>query len=320
MPEKWVRVPIGDGAGYRSVQFQRTVLVVARTALTTEWLLDVAPDILADPRVQVVFTVEDEQPSVYHAGAQALLGRVAAATIPWSQALATDFDLIITATRNGSLGKLRGPLLITPHGAGYGKLGSLLPDGAVPTSKPTPHSIQRFRNQPHTALMLSHPEQAALFAAGTGVRLAVIGDPVWDQLQASLRLRTHYRSAYQVTPGQRMVLLTSTWGPHSVLGAQPDLPVRLLRELPLDDYRLVLSLHSNIWNGHGGWQVRTWLRRAIEAGAILLPNGNHWRSAVIAADLMVSDHGSSSCYAAALGKPLLLASFDEAGLIEGSPI
>ena len=82
----------------------------------------------------------------------------------------------------------------------------------------------------------------------------------------------------------------------------------------------MLSLHSNIWNGHGSWQVRTWLRRAVEAGAILLPSGHHWRSAVIAADLVISDHGSSSCYAAALGRPVLLASFDEAGLIEGSPI
>ena len=181
MPENWVRVPIGDGEGYRSVQFQRTVLVVARTALSTEWLLDVALDVLADPRIQVVFTVEDEQPSVYHAGAQALLGSVSAATIPWSQALVTDFDLILSATRNGSLGKLRGPLLITPHGAGYGKLGSLLPDGAVPVSMPTPHSVQRFRNRPHTAVMLSHPEQATLFAAGPDVRLVVIGDPVWDQ-------------------------------------------------------------------------------------------------------------------------------------------
>jgi hypothetical protein len=60
----WIRVPVGEGsAPYLSVPFVRKVLIVARTVTTTEWLLDFLPEIFPDPRVQLLFTVEDEAPS-----------------------------------------------------------------------------------------------------------------------------------------------------------------------------------------------------------------------------------------------------------------
>ena len=44
--------------------FERTILVVARTLGTTSWMLDLLPEVVADARVQLVFTCEEERPSV----------------------------------------------------------------------------------------------------------------------------------------------------------------------------------------------------------------------------------------------------------------
>ncbi|HTZ44998.1 MAG TPA: hypothetical protein VMB79_14140, partial [Jatrophihabitans sp.] len=316
MSAGWVRVPVGDGAAFGTIRYERLVLVVARTAMTTEWLLDVLPAVVGDVRIQVVFTVEDDEPSAYHQGARALLAEIDATVLPWDQAMTIDFDLIICSTRNGSLAKLSGPLLITPHGAGYGKLGSLPPGGVIPVPRSgTQHRV------PATTVMLSHPDQAPLFSGHPSeVRLTVIGDPVRDRLAASMKFRQRYRSALGLENEERAILLSSTWGAASNLGANPDLPIRLLGELPRDDYRVVISLHSNIWNGHGGWQVRTWLREAARSGAVVLPPGDHWRSALVAADLMIADHGSTVVYAAALGVPIVLGAFSEAELIADAPI
>src|SRR5919205_1393894 len=160
---RWVRVPIGEGSEpYVSVPFVRTVLVVARTVTTTVWLLDFLAEVFGDdPRVQVLFTVEDERPSVYHQGARDLLRDIGAAVVPWSQACATPFDLAICSTHTGSLEHLRSPLFITPHGPGFGKPASVRPGGEVPL--PIDEACNRSA-RPRTTVVLAHPDQAALFA------------------------------------------------------------------------------------------------------------------------------------------------------------
>ncbi|MBO0801697.1 MAG: hypothetical protein J2P25_01280 [Nocardiopsaceae bacterium] len=80
----------------------------------------------------------------------------------------------------------------------------------------------------------------------------------------------------------------------------------MLNELPFDQYRIALMLHPNAWASHSRFQVRAWLAEALDAGLILLPLEEEWRAAVIAADWVLSDHGSVSVYAAAAGRPVLL--------------
>ncbi|HEY2595034.1 MAG TPA: hypothetical protein VGK33_14150, partial [Chloroflexota bacterium] len=45
-----------------------------------------------------------------------------------------------------------------------------------------------------------------------------------------------------------------------------------------------------------------------------------WRAALIAADVVITDHGSLTCYAAALGRPVLLAADGDGEVVPGSPM
>lgn len=108
-----------------------------------------------------------------------------------------------------------------------------------------------------------------------------------------------------------MVVLSSTWGQQSLVGRWPDLPARLLGELPVDEYQVVAALHPNVWSGHGAWQLRTWLARARDGGLLTIPPEGSWPAVLVAADCVIADHGSVGLYAAALDRPLVLALFGD---------
>lgn len=317
---RWIRVPIGEGAEpYLTVKFARKVLVVARTVTTTVWLLDFLEEVFGDDtRVQVLFTVEDDHPSVYHEGARALLREVGAAVVPWDQARATSFDVVICSTHTGSLEQLRGPLFITPHGPGFGKPASVRPGGSVPLARRLDDSGGYYE----TTVVLSHASQAALFDQSIdAVRLLVAGDPAYDRLRASVHRRPALRAAFGARESQMLVVHSSTWGPGAQLALLPDLAMRLRAELPVDRAQVAIIIHPNIWFGHGPWQVRAWLRTAREAGVLLVPpRGDEWRAAIVAADVAVVDHGSVGFYAAAIGRPVLRAGFAEEYLMPDAPL
>jgi hypothetical protein len=156
---------------------------------------------------------------------------------------------------------------------------------------------------------LSHVEQFARLSESCPdavPRAFVAGDPCYDRIAASIPRRLHYRLAFHLRPGQRLITVASTWQEDSLFGADPLLVSRMLSELPYDQYRIALVLHPNIWASHSSFQVRAWLAEALRAGLILLPPEEGWRAAVIAADWVLSDHGSVSIYAAAAGRPVLL--------------
>ncbi|MEV4437601.1 hypothetical protein AB0K09_01070 [Streptomyces sp. NPDC049577] len=156
------------------------------------------------------------------------------------------------------------------------------------------------------------------------------GDPCYDRILAALPHRDRFRRALGVAPGQRLIVLNSTWSARSLLGdaggaTGTDDPAswllpRLLSELPADEYRTVAVLHPNIWYGHGPGQVRAWLDRARRAGLTLVHPLDAWRQALIAADCLIGDHGSVTYYAAAVGTPVLLAAFPHDALDPHSPV
>jgi hypothetical protein len=319
--DAWVRVPIGTGdPRFLTVPFTRTVLIIARTSGATDWLLDILPELLADTRIQIVFTVEGEHSSVYHQGARDLLSDIGAAEIPWSQALASTFDLIICPTHSATLDGLIGPLLITPHGPGFGKHDSARPGPKLPVPN-LPESLADDPNVPATTVLISHPEQKSLFVGHPDrVSLLVVGDPAYDRLVASRPLRGHFRRELGLRPTQRLAVLSSTWGPTSQLARYPGLALRLASELAVDDYRLAMIIHPNIWFGHSTWQLRLWLRRASDAGVLLVPpRGDAWRPVLVSADVLIADHGSVGFYAAAIGTPVVLAGFTHSDLKSASP-
>ncbi|HEV2633875.1 MAG TPA: hypothetical protein VGX23_01940 [Actinocrinis sp.] len=175
--------------------------------------------------------------------------------------------------------------------------------------------------------VLSHPEQLERLAAACpeAAPTAVFGgDPCFDRLMEAKASRTRFRRALGMEPGQRLVVLNSTWNSSGFLGddhsAFPLVLERIAAELPLDEFRVAAVLHPNIVNGQGPGQVRLWLERARRAGLLLIPPLDGWRQTLIAADCLVGDHGSVSYYAAAIGVPVLLAAFPDDDLDPDSPV
>ncbi|GAB3490627.1 hypothetical protein GCM10027521_36160 [Amycolatopsis cihanbeyliensis] len=148
----------------------------------------------------------------------------------------------------------------------------------------------------------------------------VAGDPCFDRMLASRPLRETYRQALGVAPGQRLIVLSSTWAEPSLYGSRPLLARELAARLPIDDYRLALALHPNIHAGHTPWQVRLWTEACARAGVLVLAQEELWRPALVAADLTIGDHGSVTFYSAALGTPVLLAAAPEEAVDPASPI
>ncbi len=96
--------------------------------------------------------------------------------------------------------------------------------------------------------------------------------------------------------------------------------MRLAEQLPLDEFRIAVALHPNIWFGHSPGQLDAWLADCRRAGIVVLPPEEGWRAALIAADLTIGDYGSVTFYSAAQGTPLLLASHPSELLDPASPI
>jgi hypothetical protein len=114
--------------------------------------------------------------------------------------------------------------------------------------------------------------------------------------------------------------MSSTWGPGSLLCREPSLPSRLVRQLPAEEYQVAAIVHPGVWYWHGPRQVRAWYADCIQRGLVLVPPEEGWRAVLAAADVVVGDHGSVTCYAAAAGIPVLLASFPAAEIEPGSPV
>ncbi len=301
----------------------RTVLVVVHSVTAGTRLTDVTPLLESDLRIQVVFT---SSPSSFPAGTGEFLRRLGAVVVPWQQAIRERFDLAVAASY-GRLEQLHAPALTLSHGVGYGKY----PDrwkGYGPAASRTAWGLERQQLVYHgrvipAAIALAHGDGVSQLkrSCPEAVPAAfVAGDPCYDRLTASLPFRDGYRRALGVKDGQKLVVVSSTWGPGSLLGRYRSLVPRLLAELPRDEYRVVAILHPNIWHWHGHWQVQAWYADAMRNGLGLVPPEEGWRAALAAADVVVGDHGSVTCYAASIGVPVLLAAFPKDGVDPDSPV
>jgi hypothetical protein len=293
----------------------RSVLAVVHNVTAATRLFDVLPLIAGDDRIRVVFTRTGS--SAFDEGTTEYLAAHGVHQISWAEAVVAEFDLAIAASHGGELHELRCPIFIVPHGMGYNKylrksVFGLSVDWLVHDGKVVP-----------TVLVLSHAEQLDRLrrdCPDAATRALVAGDIVFDQLVASQALRATYRRAFGVPRGQRLVLVSSTWGQESLLGKDPGLVTRLAEQLPADEFRIAVALHPNVWFGHSRWQVSQWLASCRHLGVSVLAGMDEWRAAAVAADLTVGDHGSIPFYTTALGTPILLATAPEHTVAPDSPI
>ncbi|WP_328316906.1 translation initiation factor 2 [Streptomyces sp. NBC_00388] len=244
-----------------------------------------------------------------------------ARTVPWAEALRRPYDLIVAASPKGDLHLLTGPLALLPHGAGFNK--SLAGEGSADAASGLDPAWLLHGGRPLADLHgLAHPGQIARLAAGSPAaagRAAVIGDPVLDRMLASLPRRDAYRTALG-TGGRRLIALTSTWGPESLLARRPGLPAELAAHLDCDAYQLALILHPNEHSRTGAYDLRQALAPALASGMLLPRPYQEWASVLVAADGVITDHGSTALYAAALGTPVAAACDGGSELIPGSPM
>ncbi|MGW7101352.1 hypothetical protein [Streptomyces sp. NPDC054838] len=318
-----------------TVAAERTVLGVVHNVTAGTRLLDLLTVFAGDPRIRTVFTCPGS--SAFEDGMAEFISDRGLFLIPWEQALAERFDLAVSASRGGNLADISAPLIGTPHGAGYNKKLSKNPESGIrnPASGDgarggaaafglSPEWLLHDGSVVPSAIALSHEEQLARLRRDCPEAVPyahVLGDPSADQLEVSAPFRTEYRTALGIRPEQKLLLLTSTWGDRSLLGAAFDTVRRALAELPCDEFRVLAAVHPNAWYVHGGWQIRNWLEPCLRSGLLLPPPaGDTWKAAICAADAFIGDHGSLSLYAAARGLPGLLAAFDAATVAPGSPM
>lgn len=307
---EWLPMPVGlDADRWVTRHGCRTVLVVVHTLVSGHRLLDVVDDIETDPRIQVVFTVA---PDAFQYGVWEMLVGLGALLLPWHQAVRERFDVAIAASRGG-LHELHAPVVLLPHGAGFGKAVQPGPGSGPPAVEQIVYGLdaQRLTHNGRvipTVLALPHEGQLAVLERQCPQAVAVArvtGDPCLDRLVASLPFRRQYRDAFGLTSRQRLVVVSSTWGADGVFGHHPDLLPHLMTALPASRFRVAALLHPAVWTAHGRRQVRAWLRDCREAGLIVLDPAEDWRGLIVASDVVIGDHGSVTVYAAAIGRPVL---------------
>ncbi|MYX12006.1 hypothetical protein GTY67_00995 [Streptomyces sp. SID8374] len=304
-----LRVPVGTDAGrWSTLRGEKTLVVAARTVTSTVRVLECLPALLrGDGRVTVVFA--HDPTSAFNDGVLDLLHDAGCRVIPWEQMGHAEPDLILTASENIDVPDGHCPVLVLPHGIGFQKQ---VPDSRAPGVRLSGVVPDSLLESGRAWLAISHPGQEDQLlsshpkAAG---RTLLVGDPCYDELLGSADRAGSYRRALGVPDGHRLVVLSSTWGPTSLFGQYPGLAARVLAALPYDEFRVAAIVHPNVWSAHGSWQIRNLLAPALDAGLMLVPHIHAWRSALVAADVVVGDHGSVTLYGAALGKPVLLGAY-----------
>ncbi|MFI2124248.1 hypothetical protein ACH45E_24170 [Streptomyces sp. NPDC020299] len=304
-------MPVGrDAHRWSTFPGERTLVVAARTVTSTVRVLETLPSLLRDdPRVTVVFAYDPT--SAFNSGVPDLLRDAGCRVMPWEQLRDIAVDLILSASENIDVPEGDCPVLVLPHGIGFQKL---VPDSRSSRERLSGVVPDSLLESGRAWLAVSHPAQEEQLLAAhpkAAGHTLLVGDPCFDELVASRQRGEAYREALGVAEHQRLVMVSSTWGPTSLLGRHPDLLPRLLARLPCDEYRVGAIIHPNVWSAHGAWQIRTLLASALDAGLLLVPAVHAWRPALVASTVLVGDHGSVTLYGAATGTPVLLGAFGE---------
>ncbi|MFC4855265.1 hypothetical protein [Actinophytocola glycyrrhizae] len=284
MTERWYSGP-GDRIATRGVFRHgcRTVLVVVPFVGAGTRLMDVLPLLEADHRISTVFAVAPNSEGAACPSAEEFLRAHSCLVLPWQEALRYEFDLVLAVGPHGLAGLRGKSLLLDRESVPNGEC--VLPD----------------------VLALSHDSELDLLAESCQEALpaaTVVGDISYDRLLASIPFRGRYRQALGLSRGQRLVV-TST--------RRPDLVGRMVDELSACRFTVAVTIHPEVWDAHGGWQVRAWLADGLDAGALLLPPGQGWQGALIAADLVIGDCDPVTRYGAAIGLPTMVVASPEEG-------
>jgi hypothetical protein len=197
------------------------------------------------------------------------------------------------------------------HGAGYNKFVPVKRTD-IPTVKAVyglnPQQLIRDGNVVPSVIALPHDDELQALKEHCPEALSngtVVGDPCLDRILVSRSHRVAYRDALGLSERDRLLVISSTWGPHSLFGAEAEIFGRAMKEAQEHGFVVAALLHPGIWTGHGQRQVRQWFRPWIDSGLVLVGPDEEWRAALASADWVISDHGSTCVYGIAAGSPVL---------------
>lgn len=317
----WMRGDLSGPLFPLTVSPMKRVLAVVHHQQSGDRLSEfVGPLLEADLRVQVVWTLAPG--SLFERGGHAFMRRLDAAVLPWEEAVTFGYDLAVAAN-HGMLDQVRAPVLVLPHGTGFSRRTGLGPGFGPVVERPVGGAVlgalTRYGRVVPAAIGVAHEQQRAALTSvvsETEEIIHVVGDPCYDRALPALDERKRFRRSVGVGDGQRLVVVTSSWGQTGVWGRHHDLIDRLTAELP-PDHVVALVLHPGIWWSHGPRQVLGWLGAARRRGLRVLSPQSPWLGVLVAADAVIGDQGSVTAYASGLGAaPLLAGGTDD--LVAGS--
>lgn len=235
--------------------------------------------------------------------------------IPWSEAKDFAPELIISGSPTAELFRLDAPLMFLTHGAGNNRLRKDLtgPYGLAPEQLLGPRRWWRLLHRRVVDWLplagAAAYKELARTCPEALPNAEIVGDLRHERMRMSRSKRRQIRRALGLERGQLLIVVASTWGGLSLVGeGGTSLQEQLLTGLPIDRFRIGTVPHPNIEHGDGP-SVAGVLAPLLKNGLLMPPVEEGWSALVIAADLIIGDSGSVTQYAAAIGKPVLLAAF-----------
>lgn len=322
MSVRTTRPALIEQGHWLTVRDCKRVLVVVHTVTFAQRLREVFELLETDLRIQLVFTIA---PHAFGNGVTEFLQTLGIAPVPWEEALRAEFDLALAAGSRG-VHELRAPLVRISHGAGQIKLltdvSSLAPgEPRAPGMLSRQHLLHEGRLVP-AAIVYAHDRELEELARSCPEALPVahvVGDPCVDRIMAGRPERDAHRRALGIEDGQRLVVVTSTWGPASTFGRLDSLLPQLVNQLPGDGYRVAILVHPNVFAGHGTRQVHGWLSGCQGREIAIVPPEADWQALLIAADVIVGDHGSLTVYGTLMDTVMLLTTGSRREVSASSP-
>ncbi|MFF7194059.1 hypothetical protein ACFZAM_10170 [Streptomyces sp. NPDC008079] len=297
----------------------RRVLVAVHTLVYGQRLADLLPLLESDPRIRLVLSVA---PHEFDAGATHFVRATGRASIPWEEAVRTPFDLALSAGSRG-IEQVRAPVVRLPHGASHIKLArSRDPSGQRAVPGLSRDHLMWDGRVTSRAVVLAHERDRQDLARWCPEALPfakVVGDPFFDRIKDSLPLRAAYRRALGLRSHHRLVVVNATWRPGPTVDHLRALLARLRRGVLPPEVKIAVLIHPNVWEGPDGRHLDGRLAADRNPGIEVIAPEADWRQLLIAADLLIGDHGSVSVYGAAAGVPIALSHFPHAYVNPRSP-
>ncbi|MEU4820759.1 hypothetical protein AB0H37_02695 [Actinomadura sp. NPDC023710] len=266
---------------------RRTLLVVVGSPELGQPTLDVARLAGADPRLRVLFTA---LPGPAEAAADALLRDAGTVPLPWREARAGDFALVVAASP-APRGGPAAPMIVLPQ----------------MNVEPTPHKAPARGHAGPVVLACAHELDRPMPGGDSAAtKVVVVGDSVHDRIVASLPFRDFYRRALGVNRHRKLVVVAlPAAAPRArCAGVQCEagtLVQRLLAELTPVGHQVLSLYEPGLHPCTGGLSVAD-----LRGGLGLLPPEADWRAALVAADWIIGAPGPVTRYGTITGVPVLL--------------